>query len=75
MIGRSFQNNVFFNVILPNMSQLNLIWKIDFVFSKHKIGINFVFNKHQIAKTKFTLPSQRNQAREDYNFFKQSCVC
>ena len=53
------------------MSQLNLIWKMDLVFSKHKIGTN----KYKIAKNKFTLPSQRNQMREDYNFFKQSCVC
>ena len=44
----------FFNVILPNICQLNLIWKIDIVFSKHKIGTNLVFNKHKIGKTNFT---------------------
>ena len=53
-----FQNFVylfvffFFNVILPNMSQLNLIYNIDLVFSI-VIGTNLVFNKHKISKSKF----------------------
>ena len=49
-----FQNDVFLNVILSNMFQLNLIWKMDLVFSKHKIAINLVCNQYKIAKTNFT---------------------
>ena len=64
-------NNAYFNVILLNASQLKLIWKMDFVFFKHKFGLILYFTNTRLAPilyftntrlVKQILPlSQRNQ--------------